>query len=85
MENILNFLSTSTVENFKKNQGLSRINIMKGKTGKLFFSTGCEIPGFVSTKGIPSKSPMISLCEGENGDQFFLLHEEQSGEVVASL
>ena len=85
MENILEFISTSTVENFKKNQGLSRINIKKGQTGKLFFITGSEIPGFVSTQGIPSKSPMISLCKGKEGGQFYLLHEEQSGELVASL
>jgi hypothetical protein len=38
--------------------------------------------GRVSAKGIPAK-PVISAVEDEDGNQFFLLHEEGNGGVAA--
>jgi hypothetical protein len=73
----LKFISTQTVEQFKKAQGVDSIKVRKNPhTSKLFFTYGAET-GAVSTKGIPTH-PMISKVEGD-GTCFFLLHEEGTG------
>lgn len=60
MEKNLVFNDTLTVEQFKADQHVAKINVKKNpKTGKLFFTFGAKT-GAVSIKGIP-KHPMISL------------------------
>lgn len=43
----------------------------------MFFTFGAKT-GAVSRKGIPVH-PMISLVQGNDGEKFFLLHEEGNG------
>lgn len=74
----LTFISTQTVEQFKKAQGVDSIKVRQNPhTSKLFFTFGAET-GAVSAKGIPAH-PMISQVKGEDGICFFLLHEEGTG------
>lgn len=47
------------------------------KDNRMFFTFGAKT-GPVSKKGIPSR-PMISLVQGSDGKQFYLLHEEGTG------
>ena len=90
MEKNLIFNDTLTVEQFKAQMNVSRIDVKKNpKTGKLFFTYGAKT-GAVAVKGIPAK-PMFSLvCPkgdtldaahvGERGcSTFWLLHEEGQG------
>ena len=80
----LEFLDTLTVEQFKAEKRVDKIQVKKNPhTGKLFFTFGAKT-GAVAAKGIPTH-PMISLVKGNDGQQFFLLHEEGQGgaEVVA--
>jgi hypothetical protein len=73
----LRFISTQTVEQFKADQRVSKLEVRQNPhSGKLFFTYGSSV-GAVSSKGIPS-NPMISKVEGSDG-QFFLLHEEGQG------
>lgn len=74
----LKFISTQTVEQFKKAQGVDSIKVRQNPhTSKLFFTFGAQT-GAVSAKGIPT-NPMISEVSGEDGICFFLLHEEGQG------
>lgn len=78
MDNNLKFIDTLTVEQFKNQTLVKEIQVRKNpNTGKLFFTYGGKT-GAVSTKGIPTH-PMISLVEGNDGEQFYLLHEEGQG------
>lgn len=78
MDNNLKFIDTLTVEQFKAQQLVKEIQVRKNPhTSKLFFTYGGKT-GAVSTKGIPTH-PMISLVEGNDGEQFYLLHEEGQG------
>lgn len=73
------FKKTQTIEQFKADQLVSLIEVKKNpKTGKLFFTFGSET-GAVSTKGIPTKRPVISDVITEDGEEFFLLHEQGEG------
>ena len=64
MEKNLIFNDTLTVEQFKAQMNVSRIDVKKSpKTGKLFFTYG-TMTGAVATKGIPSH-PMFSLVNPE--------------------
>lgn len=74
----LKFISTQTVEQFKKAQGVDSIKVRQNPhTSKLFFTFGAQT-GAVSAKGIPT-NPMISEVSGADGICFFLLHEEGTG------
>ena len=90
MEGKLTFGETLTVEQFKAQMNVSRVDVKKSpKTGKLFFTYGAKT-GAVAVKGIPQK-PMFSLVcpEGHtldaahagerNCSTFWLLHEEGQG------
>lgn len=90
MEGKLTFGETLTVEQFKAQMMVSRIDVKQNpKTGKLFFTYGAKA-GAVAVKGIPAK-PMFSLVcpEGDTLDKahagerecstFWLLHEEGQG------
>lgn len=78
MANNLTFLDTLTVEQFKAEKRVDIIFVKENpKTGKLFFTYGAKT-GAVAAKGVPTH-PMISLVKGNDGEQFFLLHEEGHG------
>ena len=90
MEGKLTFGETLTVEQFKAQVMVTRVDVKQNpKTGKLFFSYGAKT-GAVAKKGIPVK-PMFSLVcpEGDTLDEahagergcstFWLLHEEGQG------
>lgn len=74
----LSFNETLTVEQFKSQMQVSRIEVKKNPhTGKLFFTYGSKT-GAVAVKGIPS-NPMLSNVTTPEGDSFWLLHEEGQG------
>lgn len=74
----LTFIETLTVEQFKAKTLVDKICVKKNpKTGKLFFTYGAKT-GAVAIKGIP-QHPMVSLVEGNDNSQFYLLHEEGTG------
>ena len=76
--NNLVFNETLTVEQFKAEQKVNKIEVKKNpKTGKLFFTYGSKT-GAVAVKGIPTH-PMISNVTGSDGSSFWLLHEEGQG------
>lgn len=78
MDKNLIFNDTLTVEQFKAQMNVSRIDVKKNpKTGKLFFTYGAKT-GAVTVKGIPS-NPMLSYVTGSDGSSFWLLHEEGHG------
>ena len=90
MEKNLIFNDTLTVEQFKAQMNVSRIDVKKNpKTGTLFFTYGAKT-GAVAAKGIP-QHPMFSVVcpEGDTLDvahagerecsTFWLLHEEGQG------
>ena len=73
----LQFLGTLTVEQFKAEKRVDKIQVKKNpNTGKLFFTFGAKT-GAVAAKGVPSH-PMISLVKGDE-EEFYLLHEEGQG------
>lgn len=77
MANLI-FNETLTVEQFKSTMNVSRIDVKQNpKTGKLFFTYGAKT-GAVSLKGIPAH-PMLSNVTGDDGETFWLLHEEGQG------
>lgn len=72
------FNETLTVEQFKAQMNVSRIDVKKNpKTGKLFFTYGAKT-GAVAVKGVPAH-PMLSNVTGSEGESFWLLHEEGEG------
>ena len=74
----LHFNETLTVEQFKAQMNVSRIDVKRNpKTGKLFFTYGAKT-GAVAIKGIPAH-PMLSNVTGSDGSNFWLLHEEGQG------
>ncbi len=78
MDNNLEFIDTLTVEQFKAEKHVDKIQVKKNpQTGKLFFTFGAKT-GAVAARGVPTH-PMISLVEGNDGEQFYLLHEESTG------
>ena len=83
MERNLEFKKTLTVEQFKAEMNVSRIDVKQNpKTNTLFFTYGAKV-GAVSSKGIP-QHPMLSFVKGEATErnpsgEFWLLHEEGQG------
>ena len=78
MERNLQFKETLTVEQFKAQMNVSRIDVKQNpKTNKLCFTYGAKT-GAVAVKGIP-QHPMLSKVTGSDGASFWLLHEEGQG------
>lgn len=78
MTNNLTFNETLTVEQFKAQMHVNKLEVRKNpKNNKLFFTYGAKT-GAVATKGIPSH-PMLSNVTTPEGDSFWLLHEEGQG------
>lgn len=95
MEKNLKFIETKTIEQFKEDKKVSKIDVVRNpRTDKLFFAWGPsrDCYGAVAEKNQDGNftNPVISKVEGEktpnNPDGiFYLLHEEtQSANVVAS-
>ena len=86
MENIqLKFISTQSISQFKNLQKVDKIDIVKNpKTDKLFLSWAGGT-GAVAAKYDSSKPKVISLMQDNEGTQFFMLHNEQTSNVVESL
>lgn len=78
MNNNLIFNETLTVEQFKAQMNVQKLDVKRNpETGKLFFTYGAKT-GAVATKGIP-QHPMLSSVTTPEGDSFWLLHEEGNG------
>ena len=89
----LQFLRTDTVEDFKKNNGVSSIEVLPSAKvpGAFFFAVAGKAAGAVRSGFNPAvgfKSPKISLVRppmdatGKQGDDFLLLHEEGNGGIT---
>lgn len=77
-DNTLTFHETFTVEQFKDEMNVSKLEVRQNPhTGKLFFTYGGKC-GAVSKKGVPTH-PMVSRVTGNDGEDFYLLHEEAEG------
>ena len=80
----LEFLSTVSAEEFKEEQGVSKLDILKNETsGKCFFAWGSH-RGAVTSK-YPKETlsePMVSEVMDSEGKTFYLLHNK--GESKAS-
>ena len=86
MSNLI-FLRTVSVDMFKKEHGVKKLDIMRSDTsGKQFFVFGND-SGAVSSNFDPATSanPVVSKVKSEDSDEepFYLLHNK--GEVQASL
>ena len=73
----LKFLETMTVNEFKAQKGVNKIEVKQNPhTGKCFFVYGCET-GAVSDKFL---NPVISqVCSPDTGDMFYMLHQKGEG------
>ena len=80
----LKFLETVTVNEFKAQKGVSKIEVKQNPhTGKCFFVYGFET-GAVSEKFNKGQltDPVISkVVSPEDGDMFFMLHQRGEGGV----
>ena len=79
----LKFLSTMSAEEFKAQNGISKLDILKNvNSGKQFFAwkTGS---GAISTKFSMNKEAMVSQVQGECDDEpFYLLHNKSEGATL---
>lgn len=84
MEQNLKFIETMTVEQFKSKTQVARIDLKRNpKTGLLFMVYGGKT-GAVGKNRVPD-NPMVSLVEGTDGSQFYMIHEEGKGaETIVS-
>ena len=82
MEKNLKFLQTWSVEEFKKAQGVEKIDILQGDvSGKAFMAFGFET-GACSRKVLTGEvtNPVISqVCSADTGETFYLLHQKGEG------
>ena len=90
MNNKLKFLKSWSVAQFKAEQEVDKIEVLKNEaTGKCFMAFGFE-KGAVSEKFERGEltNPIISqVCNAETGDMFYLLHQkgESSAQTLAVL
>jgi hypothetical protein len=81
----LTFVSTQSISQFKSLQMIDKLDIVKNpKTDKLFIAWAGGT-GAVAAKYDSSKPKVISLMQDAEGTQFFMLHNEQTSNVVESL
>ena len=80
----LKFLSTMSVEEFKAQQGITKIDIFRNEnTGKSFMAWGNERGAVYAEYPVkPLKEPMVSEVETSTGEQFFLLHNRGEGNAT---
>ena len=77
MEN-LTFVKTLSIEQFKAAQKIDQLEVRRNPHTSKLFLTWLGGTGAVSSKGIPTNKPVISLVKGEEGE-FYLLHEQGEG------
>jgi hypothetical protein len=81
----LTFVSTQSISQFKSLQMIDKLDIVKNpKTDKLFIAWAGGT-GAVAAKYDSSKPKVISLMQDNEGVQFFMLHNEQTNNIVESL
>jgi hypothetical protein len=81
----LTFVSTQSIFQFKSLQMIDKLDIVKNpKTDKLFIAWAGGT-GAVAAKYDSSKPKVISLMQDNEGVQFFMLHNEQTNNIVESL
>ncbi len=85
MEKTLKFLETMTVNEFKTQKGVNKIEVKQNPhTGKCFFVYGFET-GAVSEKFLSGEvtNPVISqVCSPDTGDMFYMLHQGGEGKAT---
>jgi hypothetical protein len=81
MEKTLEFIETFSIAQFKSDNNVDTIEVIQNpkEGGKLFFVAG-RIKGPVSPNY--KESPVVSLVQGENEEQFYLLHKRSTANVV---
>ena len=82
----LEFLSTVSAAEFKAEKGVSKLDIFLNETsGKCFFKFGAKT-GAVTSKYLdedePLDKPVISEVMDEEGNKFYLLHNESTSNVT---
>lgn len=90
MDNKLSFIRTVSVNRFKTLNGVEKINIIKGKEDKKFFSCpeDSALRGAVSSTTDFSKPIVIStVVSTEDGAEFYLMHNQANNDanVAATL
>lgn len=79
MDNSLTFIKTFTIEQFKANVNVEKLQVKKNPhTDKLFFTFGPSDTGAVGGNKIPER-PVVSLVKGDSGEEFYMLHNENTG------
>ena len=82
MESNLKFLQTMSVDEFKAEKGVKKIDILQSQiTGKSFMAYGFE-KGACSKRVLSGEltNPVVSLvCSMDTGDTFYLLHQRGEG------
>lgn len=75
----LKFIETMTVEEFKALFNTKSIKVKRNpETAKLFMVYGDNKVGACCQSGIPKK-PVVSKVENEEGDTFWMIHNESEG------
>jgi len=87
------FVETYTIEQFKAEVGASKIellpskNYVPGKTGKYFISDSAGNSVATVSKKITDASdltePVVSLMIGDEGKEFYLMHNRGNGGIEA--
>lgn len=82
MDKNLKFLKTWSVAQFKTEQQVEKIEVLRNEaTGKCFMAFGFE-RGAVSEKFERGEltNPVVSqVCSAETGEMFYLLHQKSEG------
>jgi hypothetical protein len=83
----LTFIKTRTISQFKEMMNADIIEVKTAREGKYFFTwgPGSDQTGACSKAPSLFEKPVISLCEGDDGE-FYLMHEKGEGgaKVVAT-
>ena len=90
MNSNLKFLQTWSVDDFKKNHQVEKIEIKRNEsTGKFFFVYGFESGPCSNKVGTGELTqPVVSkVCSADTGDMFMMLHQRGEGgaQTVATL
>lgn len=84
----LAFLQTWSVPQFKQNNGVEKIDVLRNeKTGKCFFTFGIQT-GACSKKVESGEvtMPVISqVCVATTGEMFYMLHQKGEGAGATTL
>ena len=82
MDKNLKFLQTWSIDDFKKAQGVEKIDLLQNEiSGKSFFAYGFET-GACSNKVLTGEltNPVVSkVCSADTGETFYLLHQKGEG------